>query len=243
MIYIASSSAFIHTLAVITIAALMIPLPGVCQADAQQPRTIQTSAGPVEVLMLDKGLNLIGWPGVTTTSALLLDTHPLINEIWWLDPTTKQWVVDSRTLPDDLRTNIKIGRGSAIGVFTSEVSQLRIPLPGLSVSPIYLNQADDGIHIAVTVGNSIEVRLYGNPTTGFDWEVDDAIDSVLIQDGEKRVEFESGLSGAGATFTFRFIAIKPGEVTLRLIYRRPFEEGIDPLFTFETSVTVGGLSS
>jgi inhibitor of cysteine peptidase len=82
------------------------------------------------------------------------------------------------------------------------------------------------------------VRLYGNLTTGFDWEVDDGIDGVLTQDGEKRVELESELSGAGATFTFRFIATEPGEAALRLIYHRPFEEGIDPLFAFEATVMV-----
>lgn len=238
MEYTVSPSVFLHTLAIIALGTLMIALPGVFQAGAQQPETHQIPTAPVEVFILDKGLNFIGWPSVATTSAFLLDTHPLINEIRWFDSATQQWITDSRALPDDSRPTIEITRGNAIGVVASEVSQLRIPIPGLSASPIYLNQADNGIRIVTAVGNTIEVRLYGNPTTGFDWKVDGGIDGVLTQIGEVRFEGESELLGAGGTFTFRFNATEAGEAMLRLIYHCTFEEGVDPLFTFEATVTV-----
>ncbi len=46
------------------------------------------------------------------------------------------------------------------------------------------------------------------------------------------------LVGAGGRESFDFKAVHPGQTTLKLIYRRPWEEGVEPLRTFALHVAV-----
>ncbi len=46
------------------------------------------------------------------------------------------------------------------------------------------------------------------------------------------------MPGCAETTTFRFEAVAPGEGTLRLEYRRPWETGVPPARTFEILVRV-----
>jgi inhibitor of cysteine peptidase len=101
-----------------------------------------------------------------------------------------------------------------------------------------LSEADAGSAVTLAVGDTIEVVLDGNPTTGFTWETAAVDASVLRQLGEPEFEPESALIGAGGTFTFRFEAVAPGQTTLRLVYHRPWETGIPPERTFEVTVDV-----
>jgi inhibitor of cysteine peptidase len=66
--------------------------------------------------------------------------------------------------------------------------------------------------------------------------------AVLAQLGEPiyRQAPQEGedLVGVGGTETFRFEANGAGQTTLRLEYRRPWEEGVDPVETFAVEVVV-----
>ncbi|MBN1505566.1 MAG: protease inhibitor I42 family protein, partial [Sedimentisphaerales bacterium] len=42
----------------------------------------------------------------------------------------------------------------------------------------------------------------------------------------------------GGWESFDFKAVHPGQMTLKLVYRRPWEEGVEPLKTFSLQVTV-----
>ncbi|GAJ04548.1 unnamed protein product, partial [marine sediment metagenome] len=66
--------------------------------------------------------------------------------------------------------------------------------------------------------------------------------SILEQMGE--AEFkpsqtgEPPLVGAGGWEIFRFKAISAGQMTLQLVYRRSWEEGVEPINTFSIEVVV-----
>jgi len=46
------------------------------------------------------------------------------------------------------------------------------------------------------------------------------------------------LVGAGGWESFDFRAFHPGQMTLQLVYRRPWEEGVEPLKSFLLQVSV-----
>ena len=46
------------------------------------------------------------------------------------------------------------------------------------------------------------------------------------------------LVGAGGWESFNLKAVNQGQMTLRLVYRRLWEEGVEPLKTFSLQVTV-----
>jgi inhibitor of cysteine peptidase len=102
---------------------------------------------------------------------------------------------------------------------------------------VVLADGDDGREITLQRGQPLVIRLEGNPTTGYTWEVAEVDASVLRQVGEAEFESESDLPGSGGMQTLRFEAVDTGETTLLLVYHRPFETE-DPLETFSLDVTV-----
>ncbi len=106
---------------------------------------------------------------------------------------------------------------------------------------VALGAEDDGSEVELAAGQTLEVTLESNPTTGYGWEVSEVDGAVLAQEGE--AQFQEAptegeqVVGAGGVQTFRFTA-SPGETTLTLVYRRPWEKDVDPLETFTVHVTV-----
>ena len=100
-----------------------------------------------------------------------------------------------------------------------------------------LSEKDSGKTIELGVGDTLAVELEGNPTTGYLWEVasEDTTVLTLVKD---EYESDSDLAGSGGMFKFTFEAAAPGETTLLLVYRRPWEEDVDPIETFEVTVVV-----
>lgn len=104
-----------------------------------------------------------------------------------------------------------------------------------------LTESDNGKEVSVKKGQMITVRLEANPTTGYGWEVSEIDPQVLTQNGEKTYEQASqskNLVGGGGWETFTFTAQQTGETTLKLIYRRSWEKGVEPIKTFEVKIRV-----
>jgi inhibitor of cysteine peptidase len=109
--------------------------------------------------------------------------------------------------------------------------------------PVKLTEADNGKAVNVKVGDTIEVALAGNPTTGYSWSTaltaKDA--AVLQQQGDPvyvQESTDSSLVGGGGTFTYTFKAAAPGQVVLKFDYSRPFEKGVAPVQTYSVTVNV-----
>jgi len=105
---------------------------------------------------------------------------------------------------------------------------------------VRLDMADNGRQIETEVGQILAISLESNPTTGFGWELVELEDPILQLMGE--AEFQPSESkevvGAGGTETFRFKAVIAGQTILTLVYRRSWEEGVEPLETFRLNVIV-----
>lgn len=96
---------------------------------------------------------------------------------------------------------------------------------------------DSGSSIDISVGETFEVVLEGNATTGFTWIVESGDPGIVEVMGEPSFEPESDLVGAGGEFTFTFEGKAPGTTTLEMAYRRSFETA-PPEQTFSVTVTV-----
>jgi inhibitor of cysteine peptidase len=89
------------------------------------------------------------------------------------------------------------------------------------------------------LGDHLFVNLAGNPTTGYQWQVVSCKPEVLDwTEGPTYLASDPGLVGSGGTFRFGFKPVKKGRATIKLVYRRPWEEGIAPAKTVVLKVRV-----
>lgn len=120
-------------------------------------------------------------------------------------------------------------------------SLLTVFVLGLSAcgsSKVKVGEDANGQTIELSAGQKLEIKLAGNPTTGFNWEVSEIDDSIIKQSGEAEYKSDSDLIGSGGMFTYSFEAIQPGTTTLKLIYHRSWEKDIPPEQEFAITVNV-----
>ena len=109
--------------------------------------------------------------------------------------------------------------------------------PG-NAGAVTLWDSDNGRRIPVRVGATITVRLNSNPTTGYSWNLADAGAPPILQLlGTPRLESPTGQPiGAPGTQVYRFKVVSAGQGTLRLLYQRPWEKGIQAARKWEVAV-------
>jgi len=95
----------------------------------------------------------------------------------------------------------------------------------------------DGVPDAVTIDADqiLEIRLDANPTTGFEWVVEE---EGVLKPLNASHEPESDADGSPGITTLAFEPAATGTGNLVLAYRQPWEEGIDPARRYEITVTV-----
>jgi inhibitor of cysteine peptidase len=107
---------------------------------------------------------------------------------------------------------------------------------------LQLGETENGQSFTVSVGDTIEVTLPGNPTTGFEWTaaLSDEDGALLEQEGDPTYVPETAdetLVGGGGTYTFRFKALAEGQAELKLVYTRSFEDA-PPEQTFTAALSI-----
>ena len=106
---------------------------------------------------------------------------------------------------------------------------------------VQLTDANNGGQVTVKVGQTINLQLEANPSTGFGWEVSQVDPTLLAQEGDKTyapASQNTPVAGGGGWEYFRFTVQQKGETTLRLIYHRAWEKGIEPAKTFEVKIQI-----
>lgn len=139
-------------------------------------------------------------------------------------------------------------RGAGAIVFFLLVALVAVAAAGCGDSanagsgPLKLGEQDNGKSFTVETGDTIEVVLPGNPTTGYGWTaaLSDEDAALLEQVGEPEYvadEVAEHIVGSGGQFTLTFKAKAEGEATLKLVYSRSWED-VEPEQTFEVQITV-----
>jgi len=113
-----------------------------------------------------------------------------------------------------------------------------IALGGCAGRELRLGAQDDGRQVELNVGQTLTISLEANPTTGYTWAVQPLEEEILEQVGKPSYKPSAKRVGAGGTQTFRFRAVAPGKVELRLIYCQPWAKGQKPAKTFTCYVQV-----
>jgi inhibitor of cysteine peptidase len=101
-----------------------------------------------------------------------------------------------------------------------------------------IEASDAGKTVSLAVGDTLEVTLEGNPSTGYGWEAVSLDTSILKQVGEPAFTPSSTLVGSAGQMTLRFEAAGSGQTTLHLVYHRSWETGVAPLKSFDVTVQV-----
>jgi inhibitor of cysteine peptidase len=99
------------------------------------------------------------------------------------------------------------------------------------------SQKDDGSTVEMHVGDQLDVTLDSNPTTGLSWVIA-AGDSIVALQGEPQFLPGSDAQGAPGTETLHFGAADKGKTTLRLEYKKPFEQDVPPAKVYTLRVAV-----
>jgi len=100
--------------------------------------------------------------------------------------------------------------------------------------------ADEVEPNALQQGDTFEITLDANATTGYSWELVE-IDDDVVQLTESEYVADpnaEGLDGKGGKAVFRFQAVGSGETTLKWVYHRSWEKDVEPLKTHIVQVTV-----
>jgi len=106
-------------------------------------------------------------------------------------------------------------------------------------SDVKIDETANGTDVSLRAGQKLIVTLKSNPTTGYDWQVDEVDESVvkLVTQEFKPASDPNRLGAPGQT-ELQFQAVAAGATNLRLIYVRSWEEGVKPEDTFQVSITV-----
>jgi predicted secreted protein len=103
-----------------------------------------------------------------------------------------------------------------------------------------ITEKDNEKLVNLSIGDKLQIKLSGNYTTGFQWEVINGYDDdVIEQEGKGEYQPEkTDRIGAGGIATFTFKAIGTGKTDLNLEYKRPWEKNGDVPEDFEITVVV-----
>ena len=93
-----------------------------------------------------------------------------------------------------------------------------------SPSQQVVDMNDSGSTIELAVGDSVVIRLHGNPTTGFVWLVEDYDETMIFMVDQSYTETAGGGVGAAGLFEFEFEATRSGDADVEFQYRRSWEE-------------------
>ena len=90
----------------------------------------------------------------------------------------------------------------------------------------------------VEVGDKIRVKLCSNPTTGFQWDYEMTIESVLKEEDHDFEEPEGDVPGAAGIEIWTFEAVETGTTEVQMEYSQPWEGGLKAEWTYTVTVTV-----
>ena len=133
--------------------------------------------------------------------------------------------------------------------FVSLTTLLALSLAGCSrassktVQPndVQLTDANNGGQLTVKAGQTINLQLEANPSTGFGWKVSQVDTMLLAQEGDKTyvpASQNEPVAGGSGWEVFHFTVQQKGETTLKLNYHRSWEEGVEPAKTFEVKIQI-----
>ena len=105
-------------------------------------------------------------------------------------------------------------------------------LPAIHAADVHLTELDAGRkRLSLRLGDTLEVTLHSNPSTGYTWEDQWSREGILKSRSEKHYEplkTEKPSIGGGGVENFLYLATGGGTTTLTFSYLRPWEKSVSP---------------
>ncbi len=101
-----------------------------------------------------------------------------------------------------------------------------------------ITESMDGQTVTVKAGESFTIKLSGNPTTGYGWQMADVDTSIVQQDGKTAYKMDLPIAGSGGMYTYHFKTVSAGTTTLNFKYLRSWEKDKAPYKTFTITIEV-----
>jgi inhibitor of cysteine peptidase len=103
---------------------------------------------------------------------------------------------------------------------------------------VLLSEKDDNTTVTAGVGDTVEVALNENPTTGYRWEITDFDSRIVSGEGSSFSVSPEAMIGAAGTRRITFRARNPGVVRIELILRRSWESANDAIARWAITIEV-----
>ena len=115
-------------------------------------------------------------------------------------------------------------------------------LAGLLLMPGFAGDKDGPKQrkVRLSVGQIFHIRLPGNPTTGYEWELKSIDRTIAEPTGTIRYRQNpapAGMVGVGGSFSLAIRGVKAGKTKVVLVYRRSWEK-VAPLKTYTVELEV-----
>lgn len=98
--------------------------------------------------------------------------------------------------------------------------------------------ANNGQSVTLAQGQSLQIVLDENATTGYTWAVDSYSTDILAEQGSKADYPSAGVMGAGGQVTFTFTGKAPGDGSIHLKNWREWEGDSSITARFDLMVKV-----
>ena len=114
------------------------------------------------------------------------------------------------------------------------------PTPTQSPGAVYMfDQTNNNETYPVGLDTEIQLRLPGNPTTGYSWQLDITPGIVILNESYLPDDKSGTLAGSGGTYAWTMRAVQPGNQVISGIYARPWESNRTNPVTFTLTFDVG----
>lgn len=132
-------------------------------------------------------------------------------------------------------TAIACGMASLIG---GSVQSQANPAPKPNAN-VQVGKSNNGKAVSLKIGQTLEIALTSNPSTGYEWAVLKNNPKLLAVAGPSTYDpNKTGMAGAPSVQHLRFKGVKVGTVNLELGYRRPWEKNKKPIELWKIKVKI-----
>ena len=100
-----------------------------------------------------------------------------------------------------------------------------------------IDESSSGRQLDLTLGQTFEISLRENPSTGFRWILEASGEPICALIGDSFTP-AGGSPGAGGVHRWRFEAVQVGQSRIALTYQRPWEQSKPSASTFTLRIDV-----
>ena len=121
---------------------------------------------------------------------------------------------------------------------SSSTPTATLPPPPVETESTVLEPTDHTQLIVVTAGETFDLVLPSNPSTGYHWEIVPELDATIVEFAEQNYFADQPVApGSGGMDVWTFRAISPGDTTIVFGYYPP-DNDADPEETVTFSIHV-----